>query len=284
LLGLEGVLGRLRTGMELRPLLHSRYGLYPFPVAIFAVIGAVAVWRGKRDTVTLRTMYLGGGFLASLFLFYLVYFFHDPRFLLPGLFVVFAAAAWGIVAANRNFKPGWNMLGVIALDAVLVGAIAIETVARLATPGPDSRIVAEVQELRPRLAHSVLVSDLSLQWLDLFAGGNGIEFVGLDTLLAEEAINEYHLHFLYENRSVGHRSAMPIPPILLPEGKLDPVEARRLTDEEAAGRPVYLLVAMPMRKDWASTLMSEFGELDRAFALETVARYPELGLYRLKPR
>ena len=52
----------------------------------------------------------------------------------------------------------------------------------------------------------------------------------------------------------------------------------------AAGRPVYLLVAMPMRQDWASTLMAEFGELDRAFTLEPVTRYPELGLYRLKPR
>ncbi len=29
--------------------------------------------------------------------------------------------------------------------------------------------------------------------------------------------------------------------------------------------------------------MSEFGGLDRAFALETVTRYPEIRLYRLKP-
>jgi 4-amino-4-deoxy-L-arabinose transferase-like glycosyltransferase len=279
-LGLDGLHGRLKVGMEIRPLLHSHYSLYPFPVAIFGAMGTVAAWRDRREAITLRTMYLGGGFLASLLFVYLFYFFHDPRFLFPGFFILLALAAYGIVDANQNFTPGARTLGIVVLDTVMVVAIVMETISRLAMPSPDSKIVAEVQEMRPGIAHSVLVSDLSMQWDDLFLGGEGIEFVGLDSLLAEEAITEYHLHFLYENRAVGR----PVPPILLPEGKLDPVEARKLSAMAAAGRPVYLLVAMPMRQDWASTLMAEFGELDRAFTLEPVTRYPELGLYRLKPR
>jgi hypothetical protein len=74
-----------------------------------------------------------------------------------------------------------------------------------------------------------------------------------------------------------------MPPILLPDGKLDPREASKLGEQERKGRTVYLLVAMPMRVDWASTLMSEFGEIDRSFSMEMVEHYPQIALYRLKP-
>ena len=49
----------------------------------------------------------------------------------------------------------------------------------------------------------------------------------------------------------------------------------------ASQRP--LLVAMPMRVDLASTLMGEFGEIDRYFSMELVEHYPQIALYRLKP-
>ena len=284
LLGVDGFFGPLRLGMELRTLLHARYSLYPFPVVIFAGLGTRTVLRGKRDAFTMRTIYLCSGFLAGLLSLYLFYFYHDPRFVLPGLFIVFALAGYGMVSANQNLKWGWIGAGIVALDAVVVAALIAETISRFSMGAPDSKIVAEVRELQPRMAHSVVVSDISLQWLELFAGGEGIEFVGLDDLLAQEAINEYHLHFLYQKKAAGILSTITLPPVLLPDGKLDSAEARALSDEDKAGRPVYLLVAMPMRADWASTLMGEFGELDRAFTMETVARYPEIGLYRLQPR
>ncbi|HVN28990.1 MAG TPA: glycosyltransferase family 39 protein, partial [Candidatus Binataceae bacterium] len=202
--GLDGLTGRLRFGMELRPLLHSRYALYPSPVAVFAALGALAIGRGKPRAVTIRTIYLGGGFLVTLLFFYLFYFYRDPRFVLPAMFIIFALAGFGIVSTNRNFKPGWMGIGVIVLDAIIVAGVAAETITHLSMGAPDSKIIAEVQEIRPQLAHSVLVTDISLQWLELFVGGEGIDFVGLDTLFAEEAINEYHLHFLYENGSAGY--------------------------------------------------------------------------------
>lgn len=281
MLGLDGLLGRLNLGLELRPLLHSRYSLYPFPVVIFAAFGFYFARREKRDAITLRTLYLGLGFLASLCLIYLFYFYLDPRFLLPGSFIVYAAAGYGLIAANRNFSAGWARFGIIVLDLLLAASLLVETGSRVVTPAPDSKLVAEVQGLRPRIANAVVVTDVSLLWLDLLVGEDGIEFVGLDNLLAEEAINEYHLHFLYEKRSTG--DPLPIPPILLPEGKLDPAEARKLALEAQHGRPVYLLVAMPMKVEWATTLMGEFGELDRDFSLETIQRYPEIALYRMEP-
>jgi 4-amino-4-deoxy-L-arabinose transferase-like glycosyltransferase len=280
--GLDGLLGQLNLGMELRTLLHSRYALYPLPVAIFTGLGIFFIRREPRADITMRAIYLGVGFLASLLLIYLFYFYLDARFLMPGLFIVFAVAAYGIVSANRILDVGWPRYVILALDLLLAIAMVAETISRLATPSPDSQLVAEVHSLRPRLANAVVVTDVSLQWLDLLVGEENIEFVGLDSLLAEEAINEYHLHYLYEKKSAGH--PWPMPPILLPEGKLDLAEAQKLADDDKNGRPVYLLVAMPMRQDWASTLMGEFGELDRAFALENVTRYPEIGLYRLKSR
>jgi 4-amino-4-deoxy-L-arabinose transferase-like glycosyltransferase len=281
MLGLDGLLGQLDLGMELRTLLHSRYAWYPFPVVIFIGLGVFFLRREKRNATTMRAIYLGVGFLASLLLIYLFYFYLDPRFLMPGLFIVLAVAAYGIVSANRILNIGWPRYVVLALDLLLAGAMVAETISRLATPSPDSQLVVQVHSLRPQLANSVLVTDVSLQWLDLLLDGEDVEYVGLDNLFAEEAINEYHLHYLYEKKTAGH--PWPMPPILLPDGKLDSVEAQKLADDDKNGRPVYLLVAMPMRKDWASTLMGEFGELDRAFALESVTRYPEIGLYRLKP-
>jgi len=283
MLGLDGLLGQLNVGMESRNLLHSRYSLYPFPVVIFAALGVMFVLRGKRDSITMRTLYLGGAFLATLLMTYLVYFYLEPRFLLPGLFIVFATGGYGLVCANRSMRAGgWARVAVVVLDVVLAAAMVVETVSRLAMPSPDSKLVAEMHALRPRLANAVLVSDVSLLWLNLFAGDEHIEFVGLDSLLADEALNEYHLHYLYEKNTQGQH--WPMPPILLPEGKIDPVEAGKLAAEDKDGRPLYLLVVMPMRRDWASTLMGEFGELDRNFSLQTVARYPNIGLYRLRPR
>jgi hypothetical protein len=267
--------------MELRTLSHARNSLYPFPVAVFAGLGVFFALRRKCNASTLRAMYLGFGFLASLLLIYLVYFYLDPRFLLPASFIVFAAAAYGLVSANRRLEMGWAGFGVIALDALLAGAIVVETVSRVAASPPPSKLVADVLALRPRLANAVVVSDVSLQWLELFAGGERIEFVGLDSLFAEEAANEYHLHFLYDKRSEGR--PWPIPPILLPNGELDLVEARKLAEADKKGRSVYLLVAMPLTVEWAAVLMREFGEIDRYFSLETIAHYPEVGLYRLKP-
>ena len=283
MLGLDGLFGQLRLSTEFGTLGHARYALYPFPVAVFAGLGVFFAMRRKRNATTMRAMYLGFGFLASLLLTYLLYFYLDPRFILPALFIVFAAAGYGLVSANRRLERGRAGFAVIVLDVLLAVAIVAETGSRLAAPPPPAKQLAEVLAIRPRLKNAVVVSDISLQWLDIYAGGEGTEFVSLNSIYAAEAEpgTEYHLRGLSNKKSEG--SSVPVPPVLLPDGKLDLDEARKLAEEDEKGRPVYLLVQMPRTDAWWDELKREFTEIDRRFSHETVADYPEVGLYRLKP-
>jgi len=287
MLGLDDILGQLAVGTETVTLAHARYALYPFPVVVFAGLGVFFALRQKRNASATRAVYLGMCFLASLLLIYLPYFVVDPRFILPALFIVFAAAGYGLVSANRRLKWGWAGLAVIALDVVIAGAIVVETVSRLASiPAPQSKVVPEVLAIRPRLRNAVVVSDISLQWLELYAGGEGTEFVGLNnldtSLLKDQVVTEYHLYLLYWKESEGWSG--PIPPILFPGGKLDPAEVRKLAEEDKKGRPVYLLIVRPLTREWFGVLNQEFGEIDRYFTHEPIANYPEMALGRLKPR
>jgi hypothetical protein len=258
--------------------------LYPFPVPIFAALGAYWTMRRKHDATTMRAMYLGGCFLALLLIVYLPYFHVEPRFMLPSLFIVFAVAGWGLTYANRKLKwKSWSGFAVIVLDVVLAAAIVVETVSRLTMPPPaQSEIVAEALAIRPRLKNAVLVSDISLQWLELIAGGDGTEFVGLDSRLYGRSLNEKHLHWLYDKKSKGW--PWPVPPtLLLPNGGLDLAEARQLADQDKQGRALYLLIAMPLTNDWVDVLKQELAEVHSFFSVEMIAQYPRLGLYRLSP-
>jgi 4-amino-4-deoxy-L-arabinose transferase-like glycosyltransferase len=299
MLGLDGILGQLSVGTELRTLfhwrfvgtqlrtlVHARYALYPFPAAVFAGLGVFFALRRKRNASTIRAMYLGLGFLASLLVIYLSYFCVDPRFMLPGLFIVFAAAGYGLVSANRSLHRGGAGFAVIALDVLLAAGIAVQTVSWLAVPMPlESKLVSDVLALRPQLTNAVVLSDISLQWLELYAGGEHTEFVGLNNIYSAEvpdqAVTEYHLYVLEKKRSGGWSG--PIPPILFPGGLLDSAEARKLADEDKQGRPVYALVTKPLTREWQNVLKHEAAELDRYFTDTTIADYPEVGLYQLKP-
>ena len=273
MLGLDDIIG------------HASYSFYPFPVVVFAGLGVFFALRHKRNASTMRAVYLGLGFLAALLLIYLPYFDPNSRFIMPALFIVFAAAGWGLMSTHRRFKWGWAGVAVIALDVVLAGAIVVQTV--FAVVGPrQSKLVADVLAIRPRLTNAVVVSDISLQWLDLFAGGQGTEFVGLNNLfttpIKEHTPDEYHLFYLGHKKLEGWSG--PIPPILLPDGKLDPAEALKLAEEDKKGRPVYLLLLGLASPPWFAELKREFAQIDLYFTHETIARYPELGLYRLKAR
>jgi 4-amino-4-deoxy-L-arabinose transferase-like glycosyltransferase len=286
LLGIDGIFGQLHLGTESRTLVHARYALYPFPVAVFAAIGAFSAMRQKRDAATMRALYLGLIFLALLVLIYLPYFHVEPRFMLPASFIIFAAAGWGLVRANRSLSVEWGWAGfaLIALDVVLAGAIVVETGSRLTTPVPrQSELVAEVQAFRPRLRNAVLVSDISLQWLELIVGGDHTEFVALSSNLYGRAVSEKHVSWLYQKKSKGWSSPVP-PTLILPSGALDPAQARKLAEEDKQGRPVYLLVAMPQSNQWFGVLEREFAEIDRFFSHEPIERQHEVALYRLKPQ
>jgi 4-amino-4-deoxy-L-arabinose transferase-like glycosyltransferase len=284
MLGLDGILGKLIVNTELQSLVHAHYAFYPFPVAVFAGLGVFFALRRKGNATTMRAMYLGLGFLAALLLIYLPYSGIDLRYILPALFIVFAAAGYGLVRANRRLKWGWAGFAVIVLDLVVAGAIVVQTVSRLAMPLPlQSKLVADVLAIRPRLRHAVVVSDISLQWLELYAGGEGTEFVGLNSLYMGQVQypTEYHLHLLYNKKSGGWSG--PIPPILLPNGKLDPAEAGELAEQDKKGRPVYVLVMKPLTREWRNVFLGEAAETHRYFTITTIADYPEVGLYRLRP-
>lgn len=283
LLGIDGIFGQLHLGTESRTLVHARYALYPFPVVVFAAVGVFSAIRHKRDAATMRALYLGLIFLALLVLIYLPYFHVEPRFMLPASFIIFAAAGFGLVRASRSLEWGWAGFAVIALEVVLAGAIAVETVSRLTTPVPrQSELVAEVQAFRPRLTNAVLVSDISLQWLELIVGGEHTEFVGLSSNLYGRAVSEKHLSWLYQKKSKGWSGPVP-PTLILPSGALDPAQTRKLADDDKQGRPVYLLIAMPQTNQWFGVLRREFAEIDRSFSHEPIERQHEVALYRLKP-
>jgi 4-amino-4-deoxy-L-arabinose transferase-like glycosyltransferase len=284
MLGLDGILGQFTLTAELRRSVAAHYAFYPFSVAVFAGLGVFFALRRERNPGSMRAVYLGLGFLAALLLMYLPYFTVDPRFLIPGSFIVFAAAGHGMISANRKLEWGWAGFVVIALDAVVAGAIVVQTVSRLAMPLPrQSTLVADVLAIRPQLRNAVVVTDISLQWLELIAGGEGTEFVGLNSLDSGQvqSVTEYHLHLLYAKKSEGW--AGPIPPVLFPGGELDLAEARQLADEDKQGRPVYALISKPVTLEWQSVLQQEAAEIDRYFTDKTIADYPEVGLYRLTP-
>ncbi len=282
--GLDGILGQLNLGTEFRTLVAARYSLYPFPVAIFAGLGVYFALGRKRIASTMRAMYLGLGFLGSLFLVYLLYFYVDPRFILPASFIVFAAAGFGLVSANRRLEWGWAGFVVIALDVLLAGAIVVDMASRVATAPARSKLVEEMLAIRPRLRNAVVVSDISLQWLELLGGGEGTQYVGLSTLddvpEGDRVVTEYHLNLLYQKKSEGWTG--PMPPILFPGGKLDLAGARALAAEDLKGRPVYLLVVTPLTSELWGVLQREFAEIDQYFSHETIADFPEVGLYHLK--
>lgn len=283
MLGLDGILGQLNLGTEARTLVHSHYSLYPFAVIVFAVPGVLWTMHEKRTALAARVMLLAGVFMALLLLFYLPYFHVEPRFMLPATFIVFAAAGFGLTRANRALAWNWAGFAVIALDVVLAFSILTETFSRLSSPAPaQSELVTEALAIRPRLSNAVLVSDISLQWLELIAGGPTTELVALNSRLYGRSINEKHVHWLYEKKAKGWSGPVP-PTLLLPGGALDPAEARHLADENRQGRPVYLLIMKPLTNDWLAVLKQQFGEIHRAFSIEPVTNNPELALFRLNP-
>ena len=130
---------------------------------------------------------------------------------------------------------------------------------------PRLKLVDDVLAMRPQLKNAVVVSDISLLWLELIAPGEQTEFVGLNNLLCSQRVMEEHLHLLDEKKS--HGWSGPIPPILLPDGKLDPAEARKLADEDKKGRPVYLLLFMPTGYGCLDDVSNrEFAQIDRYFS------------------
>lgn len=283
ILGADGWFGDMNLGTGNVAIKDARFSIYPFAAAVFVIIGlARAVKSGNRRTR--RSLLVGAGFFAGLLAVYASYFYTDVRFLLPASFIFFAAAGYGLVVANATLKGGWGpaAIAVIALDALLAISIGVQTIARASAGPRASRIVSDVVEMRPRIANAIVISDISLQWLELYAGGQDTEFIALTTLHEPDPYTEYHIHWLYDWKSDG--ANVQVPPILCPAGELDLNEARKLADAARSGRPLYLLVSVPRDNKWALALNREFIQIDSHFSHQTVVDTPAVGLYRLLPR
>ena len=227
LLGLDGMLGDPGD---------SRYFLYPFAAAVFATVGFIAILRTPERSTARRLMWFGLGYLAALTGLYCFYVFTDVAFILPGAFVLFIAAGAGAAAANRWMRDVFRhrrrsagqlaaAAGVIVLDALLVVSLASEAAVRLSARPADSAMVASLEELDSTLPpDATVVSNISLQFLELYMPAENRRFVGLNSLDPGERFTDYHLHRLYEKRAAGWNGA--VPPVVFDGSRMSPRRTR----------------------------------------------------------
>ncbi len=284
LLGLDGMLGDRG---------NARYFLYPFAAAVFAIVGFIATLRAPERSTARRLMWFGIGYLAALTGLYCFYLFTDIAFILPAAFVLFIAAGSGAAVANRWMRDVFRnrrrsagqfvgAAGVIVLDLALVVSLASEVVVRLSARPADSAMVASLEEEDSTLPPgATVVSNISLQFLELYMPAENRRFVGLNSLDPGERFTDYHLHRLYEKRAAGWNGA--VPPVVF-DGAQMSAEADSLASAIGAKRPVFLLLAAPESDDYAGVLKTELDQLQEKFTVEPISQNKVVALYRLTAR
>jgi hypothetical protein len=281
LLGLDGMLGDRGD---------SRYFLYPFAAAVFAMVGFVAILRAPERTSARRLMWFGLGYLAALTLLYCFYLFTDVAFILPGAFVLFIAAGAGAALSNqwmrdvlrdqnRSVRQIAAAAGVIVLDILLIVSLASEFGARLSAQRASSPMVEALQSLESTLPpDATIVSNISLQFLDLYLGEER-RFVGLNSLDPGERFTDYHLHRLYEKRAAGWSG--PVPAVVFDGEQMSAAVADSIASAIDAKRPVFLILAAPESQQYADVLKGELDQLQGKFAIEPVSQNEAVAVYRV---
>jgi hypothetical protein len=284
LLGLDGMLGDPGD---------SRYFLYPFVAAVFAIVGFIAIFRAPGRATAQRLMWFGLGYLAALTGLYCFYLFTDVAFILPGAFVLFIAAGCGAEAANRYMREvfknpnrkTYKLAGaasVIVLDVLLVVSLASEAAVRLSAQPASSAMVEALRSLDSNLPpDSTVVSNISLQFLDLYLGETR-SYVGLNSLDPGERFTDYHLHRLYEKRAAGWKG--PVPPVVFEDAQMAAAVTASLASTIDAKTPVFLLIAPPESQGYADVLKSELDQLQEKFTVEPVSQNEAIAVYRLTGR
>jgi hypothetical protein len=242
----------------------------------------------------LRVMWLGLAFLGALVVLYLFYFFTEIAFILPATFILFAAAGCGIVTANRAMLEARNrprkssrdsvvVAGVIALDLMLAVSLLAETAGRITATPSQSRMVPMLAAVRAQLQpDAILISNISLQFVELYLAGPKTELVGLNAFDPGGKFTDYHLARLYAKKSSDWIG--PVPPVLFTGPHIDDAELKTLGDAMRSGRSAYLLITAAERQDYADLLKDEISQLNGAFTVDPIARTDLIDLYRLKPR
>ncbi len=285
LLGLDGMLGD--SG-------NPRYFLYPFAAAAFAIVGFVEILRAPERSAARRLMWFGLGYLAALTLLYCFYLFTDVAFILPGAFVLFIAAGVGAAVVNRwmrdllrNQTLGASLFaaaaGVIVLDVLLVVSLGSEVVARLSAQPANSVMVSTLEDSDSTLPpDATVVSNISLQFLELYLPSGERRFVGLNSFDPGERFTDYHLHRLYEKRAKGWKG--PVPPVVFDDQQMSAAVTDSIASAIDAKKPVFLLIAAPESQQYADVLKTELYQLQGRFAVEPEGQDEAVAVYRLSVR
>jgi len=270
----------------------ARYFLYPFAAAVFAVVGFLTILRTPERPAARRLMWFGLGYLAALTGLYCFYLFTDPVFILPAAFVLFIAAGSGAatanrwmrdVFANRNRSAGQfaRAAGVILLDALLIISLGSEVAIRLSARPAESVMVPTLRSADSTLPpNAIVVSNISLQFLELYLPAENRRFVGLNSL---------------DPRRDVHRlpSASPLRKKSRRMERLNPASSLRWSYDVSRSRLAschknasLLLLAAPESQQYADVLKTELEQLQSKFVVDPVAQNRDAQLYRLttKPK
>ena len=219
--------------------------------------------------------------------------FTDVAFILPGAFILFIAAGCGARSANRymrevfknpNRKPYKlaSAASVIVLDVLLVVSLASEVGARLNAAPADSTMVASLEQQDSTLpADATVVSNISLQFLDLYLGETR-RYVGLNSMDPGERFTDYHLHRLYEKRAAGWSG--PVPPVVFDGEQMSASVADSIASAIDAKKPVFLILAAPESQQYADVLKGELDQMQAKFEIEPVSQNEAVAVYRLSAR
>jgi len=287
LLGIDGMLGDRGD---------ARYFLYPFAAAAFAIIGFIAIFRTPNRTAARRLLSFGLGYLAALTGLYCFYLFTDVAFILPAAFVLFIAAGAGAAQANRWMREVLRnktlsarqiaaAAAVIVLDVLLVVSLASEVAARLSVQPAlaNSVMVSTLEDMDSTLPRdATVVSNISLQFLELYLPAGSRRFVGLNSLDPGEKFTDYHLHRLYEKRAAGWNG--PVPVVVFEGDQMSAAVADSLASAIDAKKAVFLLIAAPESQQYADVLKTQLDQLQGKFVVKPGGADEALAVYRLTAR
>ncbi|MHB8384262.1 MAG: hypothetical protein ACYDC3_18200, partial [Candidatus Binataceae bacterium] len=228
-----------------------------------------------------------------LFAIYIFHVFTDVVFLLPGTFVMFLAAGYGAVLANRWAWPmlrkqrktvaqSFGAIGAILLDAILVVAIGSQAVTRLSALPVASPMVAALEQVDAQLPpDATIVSNISLQFLQLYIPGSDRKFVGLSASDPGESFTDYHLNRLFVKRTQGWTG--PIPPTLFVADSIAPQAEHLLAAAARTKAGVYLLLCAPESQESGTALKAEMAKLGVGLTMTPLIENSSLALFRLSP-
>jgi hypothetical protein len=287
LLGLDGLLGDRGD---------LRFFMYPFAAAVFAVIGIGAALRDRSSRTTRRVVIFGVGYLAALFALYSVYMFTDVAFVLPGAFILFAGAGYGLVVANRSMRTiftnsgrgdraKWLGAGVIALDVLLAVSLLSEAGARFSANPASSAMVPALETLERSLPPDALVvTNVSLQFFELYVPGAGRDVIALNYLDPGERFTDYHLHRLFDKRASGWTGAIPAALFNFNGDTMSRSVVDSIDAALAQHKLVTLVLARPESPDYADTLKHQLDALHDRYDVEPAGANDALAIYQLSQR